>query len=125
VAGRSRGRGEGSIYRRKDGRYVSQYEAGRKRQYVHGKTRQEVAGKLAEAIAGREAGRVFDSGNLTLAQYLDGWLDSIRVARCIAPVLWREVDRGESDAFGPGQSLGYAGSWIRTSENSPSRHLGA
>ena len=72
MAGRRRGRGEGSIYRRKDGRYVSQYEAGGKRRYVYGKTRQELAGKLAEAIAGREAGLVFDSVCLKLAQYLDG-----------------------------------------------------
>jgi integrase len=79
VAGRSRrGRGEGSIYRRKDGRYVSQYEAAGKRRYVYGKTRAEVAGKLAKAIAEREEGFVFDSENLTLAQYLERWLVSIR-----------------------------------------------
>jgi integrase len=43
VAARRRGRGEGSIYRRKDGRWVGQYEVGGKCRYVYGKTRKEVA----------------------------------------------------------------------------------
>jgi hypothetical protein len=45
VAARRRGRGEGSIYRSKDGRWVGQYEVGGKRRYVYGKTRKEVASK--------------------------------------------------------------------------------
>jgi hypothetical protein len=47
VAVRRRGRGEESIYRRKDGRYVGQYEAAGKRRYIYGKTRAETAGKRA------------------------------------------------------------------------------
>jgi integrase len=78
VAERRRGRGEGSIYRRKDGRWVGQYEVGGKRRYVYGKTRKEVAGKLAKAVADGNDGLIFDSENLTLARYLDLWLDSIR-----------------------------------------------
>ena len=42
MVARRRGRGEGSIYRRKDGRWVGQYEIGGKRRYVYGKTRKEV-----------------------------------------------------------------------------------
>ena len=78
MAGRRRGRGEGSIYRRKDGRWVGQYEVNDKRPYVYGKTRAEVAAKLAKVKARRNAGFVFDCECLTLAQYLDRWLDSIR-----------------------------------------------
>jgi integrase len=78
VAARRRGRGEGSIYRRKDGRWVGQYEVGGKRRYVYGKTRKEVASKLTKAVADGNEGLVFDSDHLTVARYLDRWLDSIR-----------------------------------------------
>ncbi len=37
MAERKRYPGEGSIYRRKDGRYVGQYEAEGKRRYVYGR----------------------------------------------------------------------------------------
>jgi hypothetical protein len=39
MAERRRGRGEGSTYRRKDGRWVGQYEINEKRRFVHGQTR--------------------------------------------------------------------------------------
>jgi len=78
VAARRRGRGEGSIYRRKDGRWVGQYEVGGKRRYVYGKTRKEVASKLTKAVTDGNEGLIFDSEHLTVAQYLDRWLDSIR-----------------------------------------------
>jgi integrase len=78
VAARRRGRGEGSIYRCKDGRWVGQYEVGGKRRYVYGKTRKEVASKLTKAVADGNEGLIFDSDHLTVAQYLDRWLYSIR-----------------------------------------------
>ena len=77
MAGRRRGRAEGSIYRRKDGRWVGQYGVNGKRRYVYGKTRKDVAGNLTKAIAERDAGLVFDAQNLSLADYLDLWLDSV------------------------------------------------
>src|SRR5919112_1921654 len=78
VGNGKRGRGGGSIYRRKDGRWVGQYEVGGKRRYVYGKTRKEVATKLNKAIAERDAGMVFDAGSPRVGDYLDRWLDSIR-----------------------------------------------
>jgi integrase len=78
VGNGKRGSGEGSIYRRKDGRWVGQYEVGGKRKYIYGKIRKEVATKLTKAMAERDAGMVFDAGALRLGDYLDGWLDSIR-----------------------------------------------
>jgi integrase len=79
---RRRGRGEGSIYRRKDGRWVGQYavhtDSGKKIKYIYGKTRKEVAVKLAKAIADKDAGMVFDAGSLRAGDYLDRWLDAIR-----------------------------------------------
>src|ERR1700674_2732859 len=46
-----RGRGEGSIYQRKDGRWASAISiVNRKRRTFYGKTRKEVADKMATAI---------------------------------------------------------------------------
>ncbi len=78
-----RGNGEGSIYRRKDGRWAGQYlvytSAGPKYRYLYGKTRQAVAEKLTKAMADRDGGLVFDAGNITVGEYLDRWLqDSVR-----------------------------------------------
>jgi integrase len=73
-----RGRGEGSIYRRKNGSWVAQYTVGDKRRYIYGKTRKDVAARLSKAIAERDSGTVYDSENLKVADYLDRWLDSIR-----------------------------------------------
>jgi integrase len=73
-----RGRGEGSIYKRKDGSWVAQYHDGNRRRYIYGKTRKDVAARLSEAIAERDSGLVYDSENLKVADYLDRWLDAIR-----------------------------------------------
>jgi integrase len=78
-----RGNGEGSIYRRKDGRWVGQYlvytDKGPKYRYLYGKTRQAVAEKLTKTMADRDGGLVFDAGTVTLAEYLERWLnDSVR-----------------------------------------------
>ena len=78
-----RGNGEGSIRRRKDGRWEGRYtvhsEEGRKQRTVYGSTRREVSEKLTEAIAGRDKGLVFDAGSITVGEYLERWLkDSVR-----------------------------------------------
>jgi integrase len=78
-----RGNGEGSIYRRKDGRWAGQCTVqtitGPKRKTFYGKTRAEVATKLAKAIAESENGIAFDAGKMTVGAYLDSWLtDSVR-----------------------------------------------
>ena len=73
-----RGNGEGSIYRRKDGLWVGQYQIqdpnGTKTKYIYSKTRKDAAAKLAKAIAERDSGIVFDSESLNLSDYLDRWL---------------------------------------------------
>jgi integrase len=78
VSNGKRGTGEGSIYRRKDGRWVGQYDVDGKRRYIYGKTRKEVASKLTKAMAERDAGMVFDALSLSVGNYLDRWLDSRR-----------------------------------------------
>jgi integrase len=73
-----RGNGEGSIYRRKDGRWVGQYlvytPEGPKYRYLYGKTRQVVAEKLTKAMAQRDSGLAFEAGKLTVAEYMNKWL---------------------------------------------------
>jgi integrase len=78
-----RGNGEGSIYKRNDGRWVGQYlvhtAQGPKYRYLYGKTRREVDSKLTRAKADRDGGLIFDSDKLTLAEYMERWLrDSAR-----------------------------------------------
>ena len=52
MARKKRGNGEGTIYRRKDGKWATQYTVytaeGRKRKTLYGKTRSEVAARLTK-----------------------------------------------------------------------------
>ena len=56
---KKRGNGEGSIYRKADGRWVTQYTAetaqGTKRKTLYGKTRREVAEKLRVTLSEKDA----------------------------------------------------------------------
>ena len=73
-----RDKGEGSVYRRKDGRCVGEYEdANGKRRYVSGKTKAEVRTKLRRLLADRDEGVAYDSENLTVGDYLDRWLRAL------------------------------------------------
>ena len=78
---RRRGHGEGSIHKRKDGRYVAVvnlgYESGkRRRKYLYGKTRREVQGKLSKALRNLQLGLPAPSDRLTVAGFLDSWLEN-------------------------------------------------
>ncbi len=84
-----RGNGEGSVYQRKDGRWVGQYlvylPSGPKYRYIYAKTRKAAAEKLTKAMADRNGGIVFDDENMTVSDFLDVWLsdcvkDTIRVS---------------------------------------------
>jgi integrase len=78
---KKRGNGEGSVYRRKDGLWVGQYKVrtpnGNKTKYIYSKTRKDAATKLVKAVADRNSGVVYDSGNITVEDYLSKWLDSV------------------------------------------------
>jgi len=72
-------KGEGSVYRRGDGRVVGEYEdANGKRRYIAGKTKAEVRTKLRKLLSERDTGIAYDSGNLTTGEYLDKWLYAVR-----------------------------------------------
>jgi integrase len=74
-----RGNGEGTITRRKDGRWEARYYVqtvnGVKRKTLYGKTRAEARDKLAKALSERIDGIVYDDENTTLGEYLDVWLE--------------------------------------------------
>jgi integrase len=78
---KKRGNGEGSIMKRKDGRWMARYTVhtakGPKRKHIYGRTRQEVAEKLSKAVSDRVGGVVFDGDNETLGAYLQRWIDEV------------------------------------------------
>jgi integrase len=76
---RSKANGEGTIYKRKDGSYASQYhyiasEGSRKRRTLYAKSREEAASKLADALSERNRGLMFDGSVTTLDEYMQGYL---------------------------------------------------
>jgi integrase len=83
VTGRRRGQGEGSIYRRLDGRWVAVLDLGwrdgkRTRKYFYGSTREQVARKLARGLARHQLGLEFANERLTVEQFLGRWLEAKR-----------------------------------------------
>jgi integrase len=71
-----RGYGEGSIYPRGDGRWVSYLRTpdGRKK-FFTGRTREVVKERLADAQREQHAGRLVIGPDQTVAQYLERWLE--------------------------------------------------
>jgi integrase len=75
--------GEGSISRRKDGRWVGIAELGwqdgkRRRKYVYGVTRAEVAAKLAKVRSDQQSGQVVADERITVQQFVDTWLETVK-----------------------------------------------
>jgi integrase len=84
-------KGEGSVYRRKDGRYMGEYtDATGKRRFVSGKSKQDVATKLRKALEGKDKGLSYNSKGLTVARYLNQWLESIQDK--VAPGTYRPYE---------------------------------
>src|SRR5215216_640460 len=91
-----RGNGEGTITRRKDGRWEARYTVqsgtGPKREVLYGKTRAEVAEKLTKAMADRDGGLVFDTNNQTVGEYLTRWLND-SVQGSVKPITFESYER--------------------------------
>ena len=83
---KKRGNGEGSISKRKDGRWWGRYTVhtpdGPKQRAVYGKTRAAVAAKLHKAMADVDSGIYYDAGKLTMSEYLDRWIED-----CVVPLV--------------------------------------
>jgi integrase len=79
---RRRGRGEGSIHERPDGRWCASLDLGivngkRKRKYIYAATRKEVVEKLKAAQAAQANGANLAVERITVGQFLDRWLADV------------------------------------------------
>jgi len=77
-----RGQGEGSIYKRNDGRWAAStppvYENGKLiRKTVYGKTRSEVQGKLTDLMHKLKQGIPLGDDRQTTGQFLQSWLNEV------------------------------------------------
>jgi integrase len=76
-----RGNNEGSVYRRKDGKWVGAVTLGYnangnpKRRVVYGDTRAEAARKLTELLDRYNKGLLAEPDAVTLRQFAEGWLE--------------------------------------------------
>lgn len=76
-----RANGEGTIYRRKDGRWAAAVSLDRgRRKHFLGRTREEVARKLTVALKTRQDGLPMFNEKLTLARFLSEWLEGARAS---------------------------------------------
>jgi integrase len=78
---------EGSVYQRKDGRWVAQYtDAKGKTRYLYRKTKVEARKALREALEDRDDNFV-PADKITVGMYLDEWLDERR--QTVSHGTWR------------------------------------
>ncbi|MBB5830532.1 site-specific integrase [Brachybacterium aquaticum] len=92
----SRSKGEGSVYRRQDGRwtgaaYVLTPEGTRKRKAVYGKTRKEAYDKLAALQEKSRAGIAATPGRLTVKAFLETWMRDVQEAR-LSPATYQTYE---------------------------------
>jgi hypothetical protein len=76
-----RGHGEGSIFERKDGRWVAIVDYGyrdgkRHRKSIYGATRKEVSDELKRTLRSQQLGIPPESGRLTVGEWLTKWLET-------------------------------------------------
>jgi integrase len=86
-----RGAGEGSVFRRADGRwcaYLSLGEGGRR--YLYGKTRAEVQRKLSAAHRTQDDGLPFSPERHTVGDFLTEWLEGQRPR--LRPNTWKRYE---------------------------------
>jgi len=94
MVNKRRGHGEGSIYQRKDGRWVASLSLeNRKRKYFYGDTRREVQEKLKAALHEQQQGTLVTARQQTLKQFLERWLEDTckPVVRLTTYIRYRDV----------------------------------
>jgi integrase len=96
VTARRRGHGEGSIYRRADGRWAAMVDLGwhagkRRRKFRYGQTRAQVAKKLAVALKARQEGQGLADQRTTVERFLRAWLTT--VAPSLRPRTWTRYEQ--------------------------------
>ena len=79
---RKRGQNEGTIRKRKDGRWEARATIGKrpdgkpKLKYIYGKTRQEVSAKLSKVLAALAENSYINESNISFVQWLNNWLET-------------------------------------------------
>lgn len=91
-----RGHGEGSIYRRADGRWAGAVDLGwsggkRRRKVLYGATRREVADKLARAVRAHREGGLLADERTTFAAFMDTFLMAVRPS--LRPGTWQRYEQ--------------------------------
>jgi integrase len=94
-----RGNNEGTIVRRKDGRWMASMTIGRnpttgklKRAYFYGKTKQEAADQLAHALSDLGRGSFITPHKLTVGQWLETWLQDYKQSK-VRPLTFDNYER--------------------------------
>lgn len=73
-----RGNGEGTIYKRADGRWCATVSVdGGRRKSFYGRCREDVARKLATALKAKQDGLPLPAERQTVEHFLKGWLESV------------------------------------------------
>src|SRR3954462_9184805 len=72
-----RGNGEGSVYQRKDERWVAACTINGKQRLKYAKTRAEASRLLTEMVSSVHKGLPVPKGNQTVAQFLTQWLHDV------------------------------------------------
>ncbi len=75
--GKRRSRGEGSVYKRKDGSWCAQYNHGSRKKYLYGKTKKAVTDRLRERMNAIHAGEMVEVKPIVVGEFLDQWLASV------------------------------------------------
>ena len=79
---KQRGRGEGSVDQRKDGRWTARITLeNRKRKYFYGETRKEVQEKLKVALHQQQQGTLVVGPKQTVEQFFTHWLEDVHKAK--------------------------------------------
>jgi integrase len=91
-----RGHGEGSIHRRRDGRWAATVDLGwvggkRRRKFLYGTTRREVVEKLADAVQAQREGRLLPDERTTFAAFVNMWLSAVRPS--LRPGTWQRYEQ--------------------------------
>lgn len=82
-----RANGEGSIYRRKDGRWVASLSSGRgTRRHFLARTREEASRKLTVALKSRDDGLSVITERQTFAEFAARWLKAVKPS--LKPLTW-------------------------------------
>jgi integrase len=102
---RRRGRGEGSITQRPDGRWVARVDLGwqngkRRRKAIYGKTRRAVADELPKALQDARHGLALSDERQTVAQFAKRWLEDVARAR-VRPLTFRSYENAVTKYIEP------------------------